>query len=162
MEEGSLLIERKENLGEVDQVNENEQTNGTRRGSIAVAGVLVASLLGAAAVVGKAHLSASVKKPTTTLSAYQKEPTEILIYKRTAPTKDPAEDCKYLESTIGLQCQYAEMTMDGSDAAHDDWCGSRAEAMSGNFNIHHIKDMFEPEGERASERHALLPLYMNT
>ena len=117
---------------------------------IAAAARITAALVGSALLVAGAVVATSAKSAapppsrTSLSSQFKKDPTDVLIYKRTNPTTNPAEDCMWLTNNLGLQCQYAEMTLDGNDTSHGDWCGARAEAMAGNFNVHHIKDMFGP------------------
>ena len=117
----------------ISGIDDDEGTPTAKKRNIALASLVGALLIGSIVVT---HSKSFDTTKTAESSLFQKSPSDILLYKRTNPTANPAKDCEYLASNLGLKCTYAEMTMDGSDAAHDDWCGSRAEAMAGYFNIH--------------------------
>lgn len=136
-------------LAKTAEAEEAAPAAPARRRAALVTAAVIAACVGAAAVTSKdtKSLRATPAKSELATVGYQKDASEILIYKRTCPTKNPAEDCEWLAANLGIACEYAEMTLTGEDAKHDDWCGSRAEAMAGNFNVHHIKDMFEPVGD---------------
>jgi len=136
-DEGNPLIAKEGDLeAEVGVGAPNEGASPRGRSALAALAVIV-TIAGAAGLFKKSQVSAAAQELTTV--GYKKEASDILIYKRTCPSTNPAEDCMWLAANLGIDCEYAEMTLNGNDPKHDDWCGARAEAMAGNFNVHHIK-----------------------
>jgi hypothetical protein len=67
---------------------------------------------------------------------------EVLLYKRTHPSRDPANDCKFFMEVVGMPCEYAGTSMN----EEGEYCAHRAQATVGPMSYHNIKDSFEPQG----------------
>jgi len=77
-------------------------------------------------------------------SEYGKSASEVLLYKRTHPSRDAATDCRFLTETIGMMCDFTGTT---PKADGDGYCAHRAEGLAGPISYHNIKDQFEPKGK---------------
>jgi hypothetical protein len=77
---------------------------------------------------------------------------EVLLYKRTMPTKTPAADCEFMTEVLGFQCSYMGLTpADESGADTTAYCGARAQGTASMFSVHLIRDMFHPLGVAEAE-----------
>ena len=106
-------------------------------------GVAAALLVVAAGGVALSSSSSSPAAVNTELSSsgFQKLPTEVLLYKRTHISTDPEQDCVFLRNVLGMDsCSVDAITPTPDN--ENEYCGIRAEALSGNICFHNVKDGF--------------------
>jgi hypothetical protein len=103
----------------------------------------VGALLISGALIGASFYNNSTHPEVSSELDYKVSASEVLLYKRTHPSRDAATDCKFLTETIGMECSYYATN---AKADGDGACAHRAQGQAGAISYHNIKDQFEPKG----------------